>query len=66
MRYIITAPVPGGEDWWRVADTQAQEYGQEDNFAVAEFFGKMPNAEQEAQGLCDRLNAHQAQLEAQQ
>jgi hypothetical protein len=65
VRYRVTPPVPGGYDWWNVIDTRAEEYGQEDNFAVAEFFAKIPNAEQEAQGLCDRLNAHQAQLEAQ-
>jgi hypothetical protein len=66
MRYIVTAPVPGGFAWWRVADTFTVEQGNamRENFGVADFFRDLPNAEQEARALCDRLNAHQAQLEA--
>jgi hypothetical protein len=52
-RYILTEPVKDGYAWWSVRDTKS-EHGI--NFAVAEFYKYMPNAEQEAKALCDRLN----------
>lgn len=52
-RYRLLPPVPDGLAWWYIADTQSDVMP---NFAVAEFSIHMPNAEQEAARLCDRLN----------
>lgn len=52
-RYILDPPVPNGEAWWDIADTESEI---EPNFEVASFSIHMPNAEQEARSLCDRLN----------
>lgn len=52
-RYIVTEPVPHGNAWWRVADTQNKHT---ENQTMADFFRDMPNAEQEARALCQRLN----------
>jgi hypothetical protein len=60
MRYFVTAPVPGGDAWWLVHDSQAHLYGEEDNFSVATFSAKMPGAEAAARGLCDKLNRNAA------
>lgn len=63
MRYIVTKPVPGGNAWWRVADTFSAEQGNpmHENFGVADFFRDMPNAENEARELCNRLNQHETE-----
>jgi hypothetical protein len=56
-RYVVVPPVPGGYAFWNVADTRSSEYFTEDNFAVATISVHVPNAEQLARELCDRLNA---------
>lgn len=53
MRYIIIPPVPDGDAWWYVNDTQSEIYP---NFTMATFYRECPNAEAEARALCDRLN----------
>lgn len=52
-RYVVTAPVRHGYQWWNVADTQSRIM---ENFAVATFAASMPNAGVEARALCQRLN----------
>lgn len=66
MRYVVVDPVPGGEDFYRIADTfgAAQGNPNGENFAVADFFRDMPGAKEEARALCDRLNVRQAHIEA--
>lgn len=56
-RYVVTEPVPNGNAWWRVADTQNKETV---NQTMADFFKDMPNAEHEARALCQRLNEGRA------
>lgn len=53
-RYVVTAPVRHGYQWWNIADTQSRIM---ENFAMATFAASMPNAEVEARGVCERLNA---------
>ena len=55
-RYFVTPPADsGGDDYWKVRDRNADE-----QWAVAWFWGKLPRAEREARGLCDRLNRDEA------
>ncbi len=53
-RYVVTPPIPEGNQWWYVVDTESDLMP---NFQVASFFAGMPNAGREAAGLCGRLNA---------
>lgn len=52
-RYIVSGPVPGGDQWYRIADTQSPHYP---NFAVAQFSPDLDFAQREADELCRRLN----------
>lgn len=52
-RYCVTAPIPHGNAWWGIADTQSTVMP---NFGVANISIHMPHAEREIHKLCDRLN----------
>lgn len=55
MRHFeVTPPLPGGYAWWDVIEPASDVM---QNFAVASFSTKCPNAEREARELCARLNA---------
>ena len=57
MRYFVTKPADDmGRNYWYVRDSQMDE-----QWAVASFWGKMPGAEREARGLCDRLNRRETE-----
>jgi len=55
-RYFVRPPIEGGDAWWLVNDRLGHLIGEEDNFTIASFSKKLPRAEREARGLCDRLN----------
>lgn len=56
-RYIVSGPVPSGDQWYRIADTQSPHYP---NFAVAQFSPDLDFAQREADELCRRLNKGEA------
>lgn len=49
-RYVLIHPVPNGDRFWTIEDKQR-------NVAVAWLRDDAPNAQQEAEGLCARMNA---------
>ena len=55
-RYFITEPVPRGEEWYQIHDSQSQSYYREENFAVITIFKDVPDAQELIQELCGMLN----------
>ena len=53
MRYIVTEPVPGGEAYYFVADTESPVYP---NFGLVSISEHTPDAGKLAREICDRLN----------
>jgi len=52
IRYIVTAPVEGGNQRWQVADTENAE---NPNFEMASFWN-VPGAEEMARAYCVQMN----------
>lgn len=57
IRYFITRPVTGCDSWFEVHDRESRLMVNE---VVATFARLLPQAEEEAVGLCRRLNLRDA------